>query len=137
MMSHTNDWMTRYLQANHTITSNATNSTTSTTTTVLTMGQVAATTLKIYGVIFLALFLVYLLFRPIYIAAYNARGYDEVGHKNRLAYVILETCKRFSWLILSALYSIFLLIHYLCMMLRFILQDIWKTTLDFQDFYFR
>ena len=76
------DVQLRYLQA----TSNATsanytvaNATAASTVIKPTMGQVAATTLKIYGIIFLALFLLYILFRPIYKAAYNARGFQEVN----------------------------------------------------------
>jgi hypothetical protein len=44
-----------------------------------TMGQVAADTLKVYGIIFCAFFLVYILFRTKYSAAYNARGLNEVN----------------------------------------------------------
>lgn len=88
-MNQVNTILIRYLQVTSnasTVNTTATNGTTNVTYTnatsvtkpALTMGQVAATTLKIYGVIFAILFLIYLLFRPIYKAAYNARGFQEV-----------------------------------------------------------
>jgi flagellar biogenesis protein FliO len=79
-MDQLNSLLIRYLQTNNTTATNSTTNVTATSVTkpALTMGQVAATTLKIYGVIFLILFLIYLFFRPIYKAAYNARGFHEV-----------------------------------------------------------
>jgi len=46
-----------------------------------TVGNVIATTLEIYGVTFVVLFLLYIYFRPLYDAAYNARGFHEVNNR--------------------------------------------------------
>ena len=80
-MDKAHDTPFRYLQAasNATFTNDTTVANANDAVIKPTMGQVAATTLKIYGVIFIVFFLLYIWLRPIYEAAYNSRGFQEVN----------------------------------------------------------